>query len=798
MSLLILRSVAVYGAAAALALVLAHRCVLPLSRGAAAALALAPLLFTGRALLTGGVCAPLDNVYMAAPFAAHAAELGVGAPRSPILSDVVFLEIPWRAAARRAIFEGRLPLWNPSVLAGEPLLAVQQAAVLHPATWIGGLLPLPQAWTFEMTLRIFLALLCAYLFLRELRCGQIPSLLGALGWAFSDYLIFYLGFPQSIAAAPLPLFLLGLRRVARVPDRGAAAITVVAFLLVIAAGHPETLLHVVAAGAAWFAVELAFSARGHRGRSLATASVAGACALGLSAVLTAPLAEALPHTSEYRLRRDVFAHQPRAETPPRIRLHLASEVMPYAVGVRGRGQMPGFIDPTAYAGSLLLPFAAAGLFARRRVRWVFVGLGLAGLALGTGTAAADWLATLPFFDIALNQRLIFLTSLSLCALAALGADRLREGDGVPEFLAGAAAGIAILLWLFARLRPQRGALGMSEGYARGQLLLQILPLAAALVLVSIFLRVLRNGPRPGTATLVLVALVVVFAAQRVLEEGSVYPTIPARAFYPPLSVLSKIPRGDGYRIAGLRYALIPNAAALYSLEDVRGYEAMTLDPLRQTFSLWCVALPVWFNRVDDPSSPFLSFLGVRWMLTPLETAVPSGLAVIAESDGLRLLENPRALPRAFAPRRIRAEPDAVRRLDLLASVRDFAQQGVVEEGSSPGEWVDNGEARVRIAAYGPQALDLELEVAGEALVASSIPAWPGWRVRVDGRAVATVGYNHAFLAFRVPSGHHTATLRYLPEGFLLGGAITAASAAALLGYELYRLRAHRGRTRPRG
>ena len=69
-----------------------------------------------------------------------------------------------------------------------------------------------------------------------------------------------------------------------------------------------------------------------------------------------------------------------------------------------------------------------------------------------------------------------------------------------------------------------------------------------------------------------------------------------------------------------------------------------------TFPLWCVAQPVWFNRIDDPTRPFLSFLNVRWVLTEPSFPPPAGWPVLAEADGLRLLENPAALPRAFVPR----------------------------------------------------------------------------------------------------------------------------------------------------
>jgi len=217
--LLVARSLAVYGGTAAVLVFLAHRFVLPLPRRTALLLAAAPLLFTGRALLTGAVYGPIDILYNGYPFGALREGLAVPHDRTPLLADVVYQQIPWRAAVREAIAEGRLPLWNPHTLAGEPLLAVAQSAVFHPGTLVGMLLPLPQAWTFDMTLRLFLALLSAFLFLRDLGCRKRAAILGGLGFAFSNWMVFYLGVPVMAAAAPLPLLLLGLRRIVRVACR---------------------------------------------------------------------------------------------------------------------------------------------------------------------------------------------------------------------------------------------------------------------------------------------------------------------------------------------------------------------------------------------------------------------------------------------------------------------------------------------------------------------------------------------------------------------------------------------------
>ena len=64
------------------------------------------------------------------------------------------------------------------------------------------LLPLPQAWTFLMTLRLLLLALLSRLSRssRDLGCADVARSLGAAGWAFSDFLVFFLGWPHSAAA----------------------------------------------------------------------------------------------------------------------------------------------------------------------------------------------------------------------------------------------------------------------------------------------------------------------------------------------------------------------------------------------------------------------------------------------------------------------------------------------------------------------------------------------------------------------------------------------------------------------
>jgi len=100
-------------------------------------LVLLPLVFTGKAFLRGDLYGPADLYYQHEPWKAVAAENGVDRIHNPILSDLAFANLPWRAAVREAFVNGRLPLWNRFVLGGNPLLGTAQAAVFHPSTWLG-------------------------------------------------------------------------------------------------------------------------------------------------------------------------------------------------------------------------------------------------------------------------------------------------------------------------------------------------------------------------------------------------------------------------------------------------------------------------------------------------------------------------------------------------------------------------------------------------------------------------------------------------------------------------------------
>src|SRR4051812_21670089 len=91
---------------AAALLAIAHACITRFTRAAAIALLLLPLVFTGRALLTGRVYAPVELAYTTEPLNAYRAEVGAPASHNPMLSDIAFQMIPWRQALRTSVANG--------------------------------------------------------------------------------------------------------------------------------------------------------------------------------------------------------------------------------------------------------------------------------------------------------------------------------------------------------------------------------------------------------------------------------------------------------------------------------------------------------------------------------------------------------------------------------------------------------------------------------------------------------------------------------------------------------------------
>src|SRR5208282_1172458 len=92
---------------------------------------------------------------------------------------------PLRVLAGREIRAGQLPLYDPYIWSGAPLLAGWNAAAAYPFTWLFAILPGTAAWTVNLIATWAVAGLGMFAFLRTLRLATLASFLGAFSFTFA-------------------------------------------------------------------------------------------------------------------------------------------------------------------------------------------------------------------------------------------------------------------------------------------------------------------------------------------------------------------------------------------------------------------------------------------------------------------------------------------------------------------------------------------------------------------------------------------------------------------------------------
>jgi hypothetical protein len=748
-----------------------HRWVMPLTRIAAIVIVAMPLLFTGPALVTNRAYGPYDLLYIVEPFLAYGKDYGAKDHiHNQILLDLFMQLAPWQNQVRESLANGQWPLWNPTSFCGSVLAGGAQAAPYDPLNAIALLLPLDLATTFGVSMTFFLCALFTYACARELGCSERASLIATAGFTLSSAMAFNVGWPVGRTWTVLPLVLLAVRRVIRDRDLRAFVLLTIAFVLVLVFGHPETALHIVATGGVFGLFEL-FAARRQWWRPAAMAIGAGVIALLLTAIFLLPFRMSLEAGTEKHLRKASQVTREWAAPPEEMWRAVRATFLPYSGGASWRGATKDWEFGTARVGSIILALAliaAIFLWRRRDVRFLALLAIFTMLASWKAPPVGKALHALPLFDITVNWRLGFVTALALSLLAAMAFDAmasLRHARWIVLVVGVALAIPTIYFW-----QPQL-ALGVDRRLLIAGASAELFGLLA---LIAVLFVVLSTRSHRVAFALLLGAIV----AQRLVEDGNIYPSVPRHQFYASVPLIDAIPRDPMYRVIGAENIFIPNISGMYGFEDIRGYDSMRLGRYEATFPLWCPDSVRNYRDVRDLSRPFLSFLGVRHAITRLPMEPPEGWRVIFEDRGSRLMENSRAIPRVFVPRHIRYIDHPETALQEMAQETDFANVAWIYTTDIPPHTAPNGAAQLQVRRVGTR-YEIQTDSATDSRIVITESSWPGWRAYINGRRVKMQLANHAFLSIGVPAGKHEVRVVYLPQEFVQGRAVSLATVGML-------------------
>ncbi len=612
-----------------------------------------PVLFGGKVLL------PLDGLRGAVPFQ----NLPPIEPHGNFLQgDLIQLVTPSLAAVRAAWADGRWPLWNEKAGPGMPLLADPQAQAFQPLALLGASLPLIQAAGVTAALRVLVALVFGFLWLRRQGLSLAPALAGSLSYGLGGFLLLWLGWPIANTAALLPLVLYGVSRCDEIGGRRNGLLLALSVLVLILAGHPETILYALVLVLLFLVDKVRRRPRGSRRPLLVQAGLAFVVAGAIAAPALLPAAEYLPKTMRAAQSSTSFplsrwgreggggrgGQGVRVREGESLARHWLPIVAPNAYGnsrfIHYWGLSNTNEDASGFVGTATLLAALLSLGARRRFPQENLALVIAALCLLL-------LAPLPGGIVLGSRRLLLPLSLCLAYLGACTLERFRSGEVRRWPLLIAAVGLGLVIaWGYVAhpdpADPERMAV-FRFGWLRWQL--RFLGAATLLLLVA------ASWQRRGRSFAVAVVAAAV-AAELLRIHGPANPPMPRRLAFPatgPIRFLQeKLPPGEpGYRMAALGQAFPPNLASLYGLTDARIYNPMAPQAWVEATAPVTVA---WHGEQPEfgrPGHPLYARIGVRYLLAAPDAALPPPLArVYAGPDGT-VWEVPGALPQASRPYR---------------------------------------------------------------------------------------------------------------------------------------------------
>src|SRR3954453_17359166 len=470
---------------------------------AAAGLLIAVLLVWFHPLLGGDQLSQAHALYVNVPWASDAPPGVADAARSGEGDSAVQHE-PIAEVARTSVRDGHLPLLNPSVYAGAPLLGDMQSTLAFPLQWLMLPLGVSKAWGWIALLRLLIAGFGAYALARRLGAAWPGGMLAGLAYMLCAPNITWAQWPLGTEFALFPWVLLATDLVRERPGAGPIAGLGAAVGLSVLGGHPETILWSSVFAVLYLLVRVVGERRSPW-RPLGAfvgAHLLGALAGGI-ALVTFLQAYTDSITSSVH---DLFA---------RAHLPLSAGITYLVPEAFGDGK-PFYDGPfltyqlaAGYVGILVL--LLAGVFAIRRARdpltWALGAVVALALMVVFAVPPVSWIVrAVPPFSQGNNIRLLYAIALVFAVAAGLGLEGLlrrpvalrrwavggaaalgaaalyvlivwaagdltastsTEVSGVVSLALALALAVAVV-WAAGRVRPGRVGAGAAGGWAAGR------------------------------------------------------------------------------------------------------------------------------------------------------------------------------------------------------------------------------------------------------------------------------------------------------------------------------------------
>ena len=731
------------------------------------------LTVLGRVVVTDESPLPLDAAAKGYPIRGVVGEIEVANANT---SETARQILPWMAAVNTAYRAGRIPFWNRYSLSGHPLLGNGQSAPFSPFFLATAFVPLPRQLIAMAGLKVFTALLFGCLLLRREGLGWWVSILGSVLFACSLFQVVFLYYPMTSVTALLPALLYSVSRILDRPESSSTALLAVVTTAMLVSGHPESVVHASLAAVGWLALEV-MAPRGHRRWSEILGPVAAAVLAGVLMASPAwlPLLEQISESS----RKSQIAQPDRSGHTPRFEAREAPLLLnPNYFGHPARNtwdHRSNYAEKASfYVGLLPLTLLIPALVSprsSRRDRLLVFGFIITLLLAFDWSPIAHFVNSTPPLSLIANARLRFVATLLAAVAAARTLHRLDRRD-LPLL---AASTLVIAVGWHAASQHQ-----VEPGYSY----------LGAVALLGLWVGVaVQAVPRFGSIPAAAVAIPFVFF-ELVAANSTFHSSRDESLFAPALPIMSAIEdhaEGEGpFRVVGRQWTLLPDLATHYGLEDIRGVDPMASSAYIAVLDTTADRHPRWRNvrLIDRFPQTVLDFLNVRYVLADPGSRLPQIFEHLYSGPDGELYFNPLALPRFFVPLRLVGRGDAGLAEDLL-NTRSLGRSTLIDSMETGIERRNGRASLSSINDDGFGGFQFTAEAKGPALIASSLPFVPGWRLEIDGERASIERINGAFVGFTAPAGRSEITLHYHPLTFDIGVVLALVGLAGLLFFVRY-------------
>ncbi|HEY3132476.1 MAG TPA: YfhO family protein [Acidobacteriota bacterium] len=740
----------------------------------------------GEALFTSRILSQADVLLWDLPWSIYRPP-HLQRPSNALLTDQTQQGYPNLFYSREAIRRGRIPLWNPHILAGMTFVGNMQSAMFFPLTWIAYLLAPLDAVEWICFFKLLIAGLGAWAFcFYALRTSWLGSFAAGMIFMLGSFNTAWLFYPISTASALVPWTLLATYFLFTRGWWVDCLLLAVALALLLLAGHPETAFH-TAAGLILYGAYQFFrkDAQPRRKRIIVLGIVSILLSIALSAVQVFPFLEALRH-SLMREERSLMA----GGSAPLV--SAVMYLMPNFYGNPSDGFYRGlgnWNEHNGFAGVVTLFLAAvAAFFWRTRTGilvWIIVCLWC--LLMIFGIPPISWIFFyLPLFKTAANGRLIFLYQFGVAVLAACGIDLLRQRLSEADFQKVQRVTLWSALFLMLLLTPAIAA-GMVNFFARsGPGLSMLFYFARQICFFYLTLGVILFLMRPVARSLqsrervVRVLVVTLFCELFFLCAYRYNPVIPKSWAFGPEPECVRFLRSQ----APERYTsvdggiLIENVSQIYGIFDSRGYDFPPPDSFTRFFRALVDPNP--FNSQFQPNWTLpgavnsARIAGIRYYLSVNQLMYP-GLRLVYDRE-LKIYEDTSALPRSYLTGNVRKFANSEHLLAALRAASSDSYPAFNEriEINSPEK------SAARIVRYDAEYVRIEAQPRYPALLVLTDTFFPGWKAIVDGRETEVIQTNMAFRGIALQPGRHVIEFFYRPWPFHFGKWLSSASWALTL------------------